>query len=377
VNQHPGGVIGVYGVDLENPSTPAYLDPNTTYDIMTYCAPKWMSDITYDALRDSFRLASSETRRVFGNPSGLETEYLVGSGYIVDGLVTITRPFYRAMLPVGTSDEQGEGPYALELQDVGGMPLFTRYFDTIGDTFDPIEGSGYFRQVIPWQDGTARIVIREGQTMLHITHVSANPPQVTLLSPNGGESWPPYGEHTVTWTGSDADGDPLRYVLLHSPDDGATWKAVAVNLTGESYTLEAGRLAGSETARLQVIASDGVNTSQDDSDGVFTVEPKPPTALIVYPVDGDIVPPGGPVVLEGAGTDLEDGSLTDDAHFTWSSSLEGELGVDRKLYFDDLLPGRHTITLTVKDSDGLVGQGSVTIFIGHRVYLPLILKSYP
>jgi len=70
--------------------------------------------------------------------------------------------------------------------------------------------------------------------VLHVTSVSAHAPQVTLLSPNGGEAWPPYGEHTVTWTGSDADGDPLRYILQYSPDGGATWQAVAVNLAGAS-----------------------------------------------------------------------------------------------------------------------------------------------
>ena len=378
VNQNLDGFIGAYGVDLRNPSALLYLDPNTHWDIMT-CGGcnRWPSDITYDALRDEFRPVAAKTRRFFGNPSGLEEEYLVGSGYIVDGLVTMTRPFYRVVLPVGTDDEPGEGPYALELQDASGTPLFTRYFDTVGDSEDPVEGSGYFHQIVPWQAGTARLVIKEGQTVLLITHVSANAPEVTLLSPNGGELWPPYGEHTVSWTGSDADGDPLRYVLQYSADGGNTWKAVAVNLTGESYALGAGRLAGSETALIRVVASDGVNTGQDQSDGTFTVEPKPPEAMIVYPVDGDVFPPGGPVLFEGVGTDLEDGPLTDDTRFTWSSSLEGDLGVGHRLYFDDLLPGQHTITLTVRDSDGLVGQGRVTIFIGHYVYLPLILKSYP
>jgi len=377
VDQHPGGVIGVYGVDLENPSAPAYLDPNTTYDIMTYCSPKWISDITYEALWDSFRPAAAETRKVSENPSSLEEEYLVGSGYIVDGLVTMTRPFYRLTYPAGTDDEPGQGPYALELQDASGTPLFIRYFDTVGDTFYPVEGSGYFRQVVPWQEGTARIVIKEGQTVLHVTHVSANAPQVTLLSPNGGEYWPPYGEHEITWTGSDADGDPLRYILQYSPDGGSTWKTVATNLTGESYILEAGRLAGSETALLRVFASDGVNTGQDQSDSTFTVEGKPPTAMILYPADGDVFSPGGPVLFEGAGTDLEDGPLTDDTRFTWSSSLEGELGVGRKLYFDDLRPGRHIITLEVADSNGFVSQDSVSIVIGSQIYLPMVLKSYP
>jgi hypothetical protein len=379
VNQHPGAHLGVYGVDLENPAVPVYLDPNAHHDIMSYCPPRWISDITYEALRDAFRPAvfvSGETRRVFGNPSGLETEYLIASGYIVDGVATITRPFYRLVYPTGTSDGPGAGPYTLELQDGSGTPLFTRYFDNIGDTFDPNEGSGYFREKVPWQTGTARIVISEGQTVLHVTSVSAHAPQVTLLSPNGGEAWPPYGEHTVTWTGSDADGDPLRYILQYSPDGGATWQAVAVNLSGASYALDASRLPGSQQALLRVIATDGANTAQDTSDAAFTVEGKPPTALILYPVTGQRFEPGRPVLLEGSGTDLEDGPLSDDMRFRWRSSIEGELGIGRKLFFEDLLPGRHVITLEVMDSDGFTGSATVAITIGHKLYLPVTLKAH-
>ncbi len=373
---HPGGIIGVYGVDLQDPGAPVYLDPNTTFDLMSYCGPVWMSDITYFTLF-SRRFGEAASHRGVQRADGAEQEYLVGSGEIADGLVTMTQPFYRAMLPAGTSDEPGEGPYALELQDAGGTPLFTRYFDTQDTCGGQPEGTGPFHEIVPWQAGTARIVIREGQTVLRITHVSTNSPEVTLLSPNGGEFWPPYGEHTVSWTGSDADGDPLRYVLQYSPDGGSTWSAVATDLVGESYALDAGSLAGSETALIRVIASDGVNTSQDESDGTFIVEGKPPEVYIVYPVDGSTALPGRPVILEGAGTDLEDGPLTDDALFTWSSSLEGELGVGRQLYFDDLMTGQHTITLEVADSDHFVAQDSISIFIGNRVYLPLILKSYP
>ncbi len=374
VDQHPLASLGVYGVDLENPAAPVYLDPDAHHDIMSYCPPKWMSDITYAALREAFRPTAFETRRVFGNSSGPETEYLVASGAIANGVATITRPFYRAMLPAGANDAQGQGPYVLELQDVSGVPLFTRYFDTMADTFGSPEGKNHFRQILPWQTGTARIVIRQGQTVLHTVLVSAHAPQVTLLSPNGEENWPPYGEHTVAWTGSDADGDPLRYILQYSADGGATWQAIAVNLTGTSYILDAGRLPGSQQALLRVIATDGVNTSHDDSDGVFAVEGKPPTALILYTTDRQRVLPGQPVILEGSGTDLEDGPLTDGLRFTWRSSLEGDLGVGRRLYFDDLLTGWHVITLTVADTDGYVGQSSVSIFVGQKSYLPLLLR---
>jgi len=144
--------------------------------------------------------------------------------------------------------------------------------------------------------------------------------------PNGGQAWPAYGQRTVRWSGQDEDGDPLRYRLQYSADDGATWRTIAVDLTGSSYALDLGRLAGSEMARLQVIVSDGVNTAMDASDEAFSVESKPPEVSILYPVHLDTLLPGRPVILQAAGTDLEEGFLDDDTRFVWRSSLEGDLG---------------------------------------------------
>ena len=173
--QHPEGVIGAYGLDLANPSTPVYLDPNTYRDVMTYCGPKWISDITYEALRESFR-PSAIGQLSLQPATGIEQEYLIGSGKIIDGLVIMTHPFYRHMLPAGTSDETGQGSYSLELQNANGTPLFTRYFNTIKDLDDPISESIYFRQVVPWQPGTARIVVKRGQAVLRTIVVSVAHP---------------------------------------------------------------------------------------------------------------------------------------------------------------------------------------------------------
>jgi len=381
VAQHPGGVLGAYGVDLANPAAPLYLDPDTNHDIMTYCGPRWISDITFDALRDSFRPAAAAATwqapvETPGSPgqSAAQQEHLTCSGSILGGVVTMTRPCYRSS---SSSDAggAGQGRYTLEIQDAGGAALFTRRFDTVGDSEDPVEGTGHFRQTIPWQHGTARIVIRDGQAVLHTIPVSEHAPQVTLLAPNGGEAWPPYGEHLITWAGSDEDGDPLHYDLLYSADGGTTWRGLAAALEGASYVLDAGRLPGSAQALLQVIATDGVNTAQDTSDADFAVEGKPPVALIVYPIAGQHFLPGQPVILEGGGTDLEDGPLTNDTRFRWRSSIEGELGVGRRLFFDDLLPGWHTLTLEVADNDGYIGQNSVSIFIGNHLYLPVVFKT--
>jgi len=125
---------------------------------------------------------------------------------------------------------------------------------------------------------------------------------------------------------------------------------------------------------VRVLATDGVNTAQDDSDAAFTVEGKPPAAMIFDPVAGHIFLPGAPLVLDGAGADLEDGPITDDSRFRWRSDLEGELGAGQRLFFEDLLPGWHTITLAVTDSDHFVGETSVTVFVGRQTYLPVMLK---
>ncbi|MCX6032881.1 MAG: DNRLRE domain-containing protein [Chloroflexi bacterium] len=378
-NQYSGAHLGVYGIDLANPAAPAYLDPNLYHDIMSYCGPKWMSDITYDALRDSFRPASAAWATVLNTlrtaDAVAQQEQLFCSGTIQAGQVTMARPCYR-FSSTSSAGGAGQGRYTMELQDAAGTALFTRRFDTVGDSQDPVEGMGYFRQTVPWQPGTARIVLKEGQQTLHTIAVSDTAPKVQLLSPNGGESWPPYGEHTITWTGSDADGDPLRYELLYSPDGGTIWRGIAANLDATSYSVDAARLPGSETALLRVVATDGVNTGQDTSDAAFAVEGKPPAALIVYPVAGQVFLPGRPIVLDGSGTDLEDGPITDDTRFRWRSSLEGDLGVGRRLFFEDLLPGRHVLTLVVMDSDRFVGQDSVTVTVGYPLYLPLTLSEY-
>ena len=388
---YPSGLIGQYGVDLADPAAPIYIDPATHYDLMSYSDPQWLSDFTFDALYAQVRAAGAAAAGaeasgtepgaslaadlLWARDSGAAPkEYLFASGY-VDGLtMSLLQPFYRVMLAAGSSDGGGAGPFALELQDAGRHALFTRYFSLASThTGDPNTGS--FTEVVPWQPGAARVVIRRDQAELYSAVVSSHAPQVTVVSPNGGEAWLPYGERTISWTASDQDGDALHYVVQYSTDGGTTWNAIATNLAQQHYTIDAGRLAGSQTARVRVIATDGVNTGQDDSNDVFSVEGKPPVAAIASPADGSRRLPGKLVVLEGVATDLEDGPITDGARFRWHSSLEGALGAGRQLVFEDLLPGTHVITLEVTDSDRFVSSDRVTIFVGNTIYLPLVTRA--
>jgi len=74
--------------------------------------------------------------------------------------------------------------------------------------------------------------------------------------PNGGENLA--GDSiTVTWTGADADGDPLTYMLQYSSDNGATWEALTADLTATSYNVPRRLLRRTSAGRVRVIASDG------------------------------------------------------------------------------------------------------------------------
>jgi hypothetical protein len=122
-----------------------------------------------------------------------------------------------------------------------------------------------------------------------------------------------------------------------------------------------------------VVASDGFHTSQDDSQASFTTPGNPPLAGIGAPLDGG----QGflPLFLTGAGYDLEDGELPDQA-LAWASDLDGPLGSGRNLLLESLSIGLHHLTLTVTDSQGHSAQHTLAYTVLERplVFLPLIRR---
>ena len=125
---------------------------------------------------------------------------------------------------------------------------------------------------------------------------------------------------------------------------------------------DTGKVAGSDKALIRVLAADGVNTGQDVSDAPFTVPEKSPESVIGSPSDGTSFFLNEMILLEGGGYDHEDGPLEGDS-LSWSSSIDGMIGLGRYLSPDDLSPGEHTITLAAEDSDGNLGMTSIAISI--------------
>ena len=124
------------------------------------------------------------------------------------------------------------------------------------------------------------------------------------------------------------------------------------------------------------MASDGFHTAQDDSDDTFSVPSERPQAVIHRPLDGRRYPGDRPLILDGAGDDLEDGVLHDDA-LVWRSSIDGYLGSGEEVY---LPPGRlrrglHSIVLVARDSDDMTAEAAVEITVGRLLlYLPMLSR---
>lgn len=298
---------------------------------------------------------SSPKPRLLAEANG-GTEFLVASGNLNHDDQLLSYTLKRLFLAAASSNV-GVGDYSIELQSPVGEVLFTRYFAPAS----PDQGStGQFHEIVPFIPGTMRIVLKHGGSVLNDSVLSAHTPVITVITPNGGESLS--GTYRVTWNASDPDGDRLTYDVLYSKNGGQSWEGLAVNLTTNSYEWDTDKASGSVNALIRVLASDGINTAQDDSDGLFTVVSKSPEVVILSPRDQASLVAEKPIIFDGQAYDAEDGTLPDRS-LTWSSDKDGDIGTGRKVSSDSLSLGPHIITLTAVDSAGNRGTASIGLTV--------------
>ncbi len=347
------GNTAIFGFDI----TSRAVYPPDWKDVMTYCNNQWVSDFTYEGMRQRFvaigaaTLASAELQ---------QGEYALISGRVELANGTGNLNEIHVLTGAGTTTTT-PGDWSLVL--LNGPTELADYPFTparIEDDEDPAEPA-LFGEMVPWVPGTTRIELRNGETVVDQRDVSTNAPTVAITAPTGGALGA--GPTTVRWTGSDADGDSLTYALLYSNDDGATWRTLANDLAVTELTLDTTTLPGGTTSRFRVIASDGVLSGQADS-AVVSVPTKAPVLTFVAPEEGAVFFPTQPVTLEATAYDLEDGELAG-AALTWSSDRDGDLGAGGIVITDGLSTGEHQITVTATDSDGQTASATRTITIAE------------
>jgi len=391
-----------------NPSTGNIYGPANTHDVMSYCPAGgskqgWMSPYTWEYMSSKIDAAQVQASADRGEPVrlGAENFRFTQAQKSLVVFATIGNPDHQNYNPeepgrlynMHLIDGGVEYPlpgdgYAVQLR-IGSKVLYQEDFAVSfeseyhsaahrgpGQNDEPVFPSDPSPQadvqmIIPWAEGADNVALVKGDQVLAVQPVSANPPTVTIIQPTSPQIWPAGTEQKIVWKGSDPDGDPLSYSIFYTRDDD-NWELLATDLQNASYIVPVDAFAGGDQARFRVVATDGVHTAMDES-ATVSIPDKAPFVTISEPADGRSFVPGGLVIMQGAGVDMEDGTL-DESALTWSSDRQGVLGTGFSLARNDLQPGLHVITLTAEDSAGQRSQASVTIFIGHRAYLPMLTR---
>ena len=375
------GNSAIYGFDI---STRAIYGPNWK-DVMTYCDNQWISDFTYEGIMTYFQsnpvAASLADRRLVEQVDRL---LVMGSIDPVKQEV-ILNPLF--VIPnAGDVDPRVPGPYAIVLRNAAGSVL-ARYPFTPEETHGGPTRPGAPQQereiellaiseLVPYVAGTVRVDIEgPGGALLKSVTAGANPPSVTVTSPNGGEVLAG-NTITVTWTASDPDGDPLTFNVQYSPDNGASWEMVAQNVVGNNAALDAVNVIRSNGAQglFRVWASDGIHTASDTSNRPFTVPNRVPTVQIVAPSGPTTIAISQTLNLEGAAYDIDTGTMAD-GQLRWSSNRDGVLGNGAQLSIASLSEGVHTITFRADDGEGSVATASVQVTVSDPTRLPAVADA--
>lgn len=296
-------------------------------------------------------------------PSEQSASFLLGAGWLAGEQIELPRGFMRADAPPPDLALAQSGDYQARLLSSSGTVLAEQAFGPAANSNQASAQIGFFALGLPWVEGAVAVAIDHGGREIARFDASAHPPQVRLVSPNGGQAWGERGEKSIRWEANDVDGDALTAVVQYSRDNGASWSAVDVEAHDGKTQVDLAQLSGSPQALVRVVVSDGFHTAVDSSDTTFSVEGKPPQVVVSSPHDGDTFAYGWPVLLQGFAHDLEDGDTLDPDGIGWRSSRDGDLGGGPWLLARSLTPGEHVLTAAARDSEGKLGEAHVSIVI--------------
>lgn len=362
----------IWGID------PRFLDsdedlllsaPQTNTSLMSYCVSddpagqsRWIGK------RDYVQLLTDD-RAPIGDDPDAGTGDAIRGVIAADGRSADLAP--ALAVDFAPTADDASGSHAVVVRDSAGAEVWRTRFTPVHSDGEPATGGdlaaspSIFHVVVPRGLASAATVeIVSGGATLGTGTYSQNAPDVSVTKPNAGTA----ERLTLTWSSSDADADALRHTVLYSADDGLTWNPIGVDLSGTSMSVARWSLPGSSTARIRVIASDGLRSTVATSQ-TFSLPNLAPTLTIDSPADGFVASGAQTIPLTATALDVEDGSLDDS--IVWHSDLDGQLGTGGSLVqrADLLREGTHRITATVADVGGASAVATVTIAV-KRVLTP-------
>ncbi len=352
------GRTGDVGVDVFERN----LHSATDKDFMSYCQPIWVSAFHYSRMLQVLR----QTTTVAAQPAAIEDGLLVSGSISSDTRSAQLNP----SVPMGlteTTPAGGAGAYRIELRDTSGALQYSYAFTPQEiDSHTAAIGSG-FSFVVPLIADLGRVQLWKDGTLLANQLASQVQPDLTASFVNSASAI------TVNWSASSPDNTPVTVSLRYTADNGLSWRVLALNLSGTSFTIDKRNLPGGNQGRLEVSAG---NTTQTRSVqlSIGAIGNKAPVVSIAGTPNVQQYR-GQPLLLQAVALDLEDGYLQDKS-LSWTNERGQVLGTGETLSLPSGLPlGTYTLTLTATDSAGATSQDSVRV----SVIMPppvSLLRSY-
>ena len=263
--QLAAALAGVYGVTAAagDPGTSVGFDLRSGSVIPAAASPSWVSASTVDALLSRLRARPLQPPALGG-----AADFLSISGTVTrDGLAGKLGHGFRVTRTAPAPPSDPSALTCLRLTAAGGESARTCF--TL-ERLDEAATEDAFAVRLPWLAGTRQLTLLYDGVELAARTLTASPPQVDFLTPLAGNRIPD-GPLVVQWSGTDADGDSLRYDLLVSADGGASWLPVVTELDRTDFTLDTSMFPTPSRVLLQLRYSDGLQSGTATT-GPFDVQ---------------------------------------------------------------------------------------------------------
>jgi len=337
---------------------------------MSYCQPIWVSAYHYNKML-----------QVLAQPPAVMQSAAVGEGLLIAGNIlsdTVSAQLSQSV-PLSTTQTEpagGVGAYRIDLRDTNGVVQYSHAFTPAEiDTHTSAPNYG-FSFIVPQIANLGRIQLWKSSTLIAEQIASLVQPDVTAAavdSPNA---------ITVNWQASSSDNAPVTVALRYSADNGLSWRVLAVNLTGTSFTIDKRNLPGGSNGRLEVIAGNTTKTRTFVLN-TGTIDNKAPVVSIAGSATIQQYK-NQPLLLQAVALDIEDGYLQGNS-LVWTDEKGKVLGMGETLSLPTGLSlGAHTLTLTATDSAGAKAVDTVQITVIppppvslnkiYSAYLPFIVN---
>jgi hypothetical protein len=365
-----GSPAVVFGWDSTG-SFPAPL--GTKYsELMTYCRPRWISDINYQALFEHLRRRFTPPRVLLAQANAARN-YLIVQGIIdlrTDNVELLPFEWIRSG---HKPDLPKRGDYELLVLGPGNNVLSSIPFDPqigIAEAQDRENQIATFFLRVPLDLQPVEAQVRRAGRLLVRRQVSAHAPVVQITVP-ADQMIIANDRTVVAWESRDLDGDSLTFSLDFSADGGNAWRALVTSTQRQNHSIEASSLPVTDRGVFRVTASDGFNSTSATS-GVVRVPNRPTELAIISPHASEVYYNAQQIVLEA---NSSDSNSTNQVVITWTSDRAGLLGRGTILLLNssDLGEGEHVLRATV----ALVPQAPVFQEVRIRVLhvAPALLEA--